>query len=427
MRVLLLGATGLVGRRLAEVLGKAGHELVLGVRDRAKAPDGAEVVEVDFARDHDAADWLPRLEGIDAVVNAVGILAEAPGQDFESIHVRAPVALFEACSRRRVGRVVQVSAIGADAGAASGYHRSKRRADQALLASGVSAVVVQPSLVFSPEGASTGLFAALAALPVVPVPGNGKQCVQPVHLDDVCAVLRACLEHPAPPPRVEVAGPRPLELREYLLQLRSLMGLGGAPVVPLPRPVVRLGSRMGGLLPGPPVDPETLDMLERGACGDPGEMTRLLGRAPREVAAFDPGHAMEPVGLSARLGWLLPLMRVALAVMWIVTGVVSLGVYPVEDSLELLARTGLHGGLALASLYVAAGLDLAFGIGTLAMRRRLWLYRGQLLLIAGYTVIITLRLPEFWLHPYGPILKNLPVIALIIALHELDRGRRWST
>lgn len=428
MRVLLLGATGLIGRRLAEVLGRAGHELVLGVRDRAKAPDGVQVVEVDFARDDEAADWLPRLQGIDAVVNAVGILAEAPGQDFESIHVRARLALFEACLRLRVGRVVQVSAIGADARASSGYHRSKHRADQALLASGLSAVVVQPSLVFSPEGASTGLFAALAALPFIPVPGSGRQCVQPVHLDDVCAVLRACVEDPHPPAQVEVVGPRPLELRDYLLQLRALMGLGTAPVLPVPRVLVRLGSRMGGLLPGPPVDPETLDMLERGACGDPGMMTRLLDRAPLEVAAFDPRHAMEPLGLAARLKWLLPVMRAALAVMWIVTGVVSLGLYPVADSLELLARTGLHGGLALASLYLAAGLDLAFGVATLAMRRRrLWLYRAQLLLIAGYTVIITLRLPEFWLHPYGPILKNLPVIALIIALHELERGRRWST
>src|SRR5690606_1913776 len=195
-------------------------------------------------------------------------------------------------------------------------------------------------------------------------------------------------------------GPRPLELRDYLLQLRALMGLGTAPVVPVPRALVRLGSRMGGLLPGPPVDPETLDMLERGACGDPGAMTRLLGHPPRGVAAFNPRHAMEPLGLAARLEWLLPMMRVALAVMWIVTGVVSLGLYPVADSLELLARTGLHGSLAMASLYLAAGLDLAFGVATVAMRRRrLWLYRAQLLLIAGYTVIITLRLPEFWLHP----------------------------
>ena len=324
--------------------------------------------------------------------------------------------------------MVQVSAIGADAQATSGYHRSKHRADQALLASGLSAVVVQPSLVFSPAGASTRLFASLAALPVVPVPGAGRQCVQPVHLDDLCALLRACLEHPSPPARIEAVGPRSLQLRGYLLQLRALMGLEPAPVLPVPRPLVRLATRMGGLLPGPPVDPETLGMLERGACGDPAGMTRLLGREPFTVAASSgDGRAMESLGLAARLQWLLPLMRVALAVMWIVTGVVSMGLYPVDDSLALLARAGLHGGIALAALYLGAGLDLAFGVATVTMRRRLWLYRAQLLLIAGYTAIITLWLPEFWLHPYGPILKNLPILALIIALHELERGRRWST
>ena len=426
MRVLLLGATGLVGGRLAEVLQRAGHELVLGVRDRSRAPRDAAVVEVDFARDHAAADWLPRLDRIDAVVNAVGIISETPGQDFDSIHVRAPVALFEACARARVGRVVQVSAIGADTHAASSYHRSKHAADEALLASGVSAVVVQPSLAFAPGGASTRLFASLAALPVVPVPGQGRQCVQPVHLDDLCDLLLACLEHPAPPARVEAVGPTPLHLRDYLLELRALMGLERAPVLPVPHPLVRLGTRLGGLLPGPPVDAETLGMLERGACGDPGAMTGLLGRSPRPVEAFA-GPGLEPLGLVARLQWLMPLMRVALAVMWIVTGVVSMGVYPVSDSLALLARTGLYGVPALAALYLAAGLDLAFGVATLTMRRRLWLYRAQLMLIAAYTLVITLRLPEFWLHPYGPVLKNLPVIALIIVLHELERGRRWNT
>src|SRR5690554_2289895 len=178
MRVLLLGATGLVGRRLAELMSQAGHRLVLGVRDRARAPAGAEVVDVDFARDHACSDWLPRLAGIDAVVNAVGIVSQAPGRGFDAIHVRAPLALFEACGRARVGRVVQLSAIGADPDAAAGYLRSKGLADRALLASGLSAVVVQPSLVFAPQGASTRLFAALAALPVVPVPGDGRQRVQ---------------------------------------------------------------------------------------------------------------------------------------------------------------------------------------------------------------------------------------------------------
>src|SRR5690606_39106329 len=323
---------------------------------------------------------------------------------------------------------VQLSAIGADEAAQSDYHRTKHTADRALLDSGLPAVVVQPSLVFSPEGASTRLFASLAAMPLVPVPGAGRQQVQPVHLDDLCALRSACLETPDPPARVEAVGPAPLQLCVYQLRLRGLLGLGlgRAPVLPVPRPLVRLGSRLPGLLPGPPVDAQMLDMLERGACGDPAPMAALMGYPPRPVKAFAP-HGLEALGVQARLDWLLPLMRLSLAIMWIVTGLLSFGIYPVEDSLRMLARAGLTGGLALAALYLAAAMDLGFGLAMLMLRRRLWLYRAQLALIAAYTLVITVRPPEYWLHPFGPVLKNIPVIAMIIVLHELERGRRWNT
>ena len=104
------------------------------------------------------------------------------------------------------------------------------------------------------------------------------------------------------------------------------------------------------------------------------------------------------------------------------TGIVSLGLYPVDDSLALLARVGLHGALAQVALYGAAGLDLLFGVLTLALaaRHRAGLWLAQLLLIGGYTVLITVFLPEYWLHPYGPISKNLPVMAAIALLWAMD-------
>jgi hypothetical protein len=51
-------------------------------------------------------------------------------------------------------------------------------------------------------------------------------------------------------------------------------------------------------------------------------------------------------------------------------------------------------------------------------RRVLWLV--QMMLIVGYTIIISIGLPEFWLHPYGPILKNLPMLAAIYLLYALE-------
>jgi hypothetical protein len=44
-----------------------------------------------------------------------------------------------------------------------------------------------------------------------------------------------------------------------------------------------------------------------------------------------------------------------------------------------------------------------------------------MLLIVVYTVIITIYLPEFWLHPYGPVLKNLPLLAAIGMLHKFEQ------
>ncbi|HUF81635.1 MAG TPA: DoxX-like family protein, partial [Burkholderiales bacterium] len=99
---------------------------------------------------------------------------------------------------------------------------------------------------------------------------------------------------------------------------------------------------------------------------------------------------------------------------------VSLGVYPVADSYALLARVGLTGMAAAVALYGAAVLDLVFGLGVLILRDRRWLWRAQMALIALYSVIIAIWLPEQWAHPYGPMTKNLPLFVAILLLHEFD-------
>jgi hypothetical protein len=102
---------------------------------------------------------------------------------------------------------------------------------------------------------------------------------------------------------------------------------------------------------------------------------------------------------------------------------VSLGLYPADSSRELLARAGVPQPLRSFALYGAALLDLGFGIASLGLRRRRPLWFAQIALILAYTAIISLRLPEYWLHPYGPILKNLPMLAALWLLAEFDRAR----
>jgi hypothetical protein len=112
-------------------------------------------------------------------------------------------------------------------------------------------------------------------------------------------------------------------------------------------------------------------------------------------------------------------MRHTLAIVWLVTGTLSLGIYPQQESLQLLYRVGLEGKLALFALYGAALLDVLLGLMTmLHPSRNLW--QVQALLVLTYSFIITCYLPEYWLHPFAPILKNLPILMLLWLLHQYE-------
>lgn len=446
MRILLTGASGFIGGALARALLTRGHELVCVVRHPARlalGPGPWRALQADFSEPPPARWWRRELAGIDAVVNAVGILREQRGQRFEELHTRGPVALFQACADAGVGRVVQISALGADAGARSGYHRSKTAADDALRALPLRAAIVQPSLVYGPGGASAALFNTLAAAPLLVLPQHGAMAVQPVHLDDLVAGVLALLEDAGDAPEGTVAlaappggeqprarartiafvGPQRLSLRGYLGQLRAGLGLARAqPVIGLPAPLFRAGAALAAKLPGSFLDLDTADMLLRGNAAPADDFTRLLGRPPRAPAQFIEPAQAAALRQQALLALWLPLLRTALAALWIWTAAVSFGLYPVQDSYALLAAVGLTGAVATLALYGAAALDLALGLLTLwaPARWRGAVWAAQLLLIGGYTGLITLFLPHYWLHPYGPISKNLPIMAAIALLWALE-------
>jgi hypothetical protein len=116
----------------------------------------------------------------------------------------------------------------------------------------------------------------------------------------------------------------------------------------------------------------------------------------------------------------LRILQYVLATIWLVTAALSFGLYPIENSVLLVQKLGMRDDVLRLVVYAGASLDLAMGLATLlAPRRVLWL--GQIAIILAYTILATLLVPEYWLHPFGPLLKNLAVLALLWLLYRHDR------
>ena len=426
MKIYLTGASGFIGRQLARSLHQRGHHVVCAVHRSVVPAAGSapcdELQSVNYVTDVEPAAWLDRLRGVEIVVNAVGLIRERGAESFDALHSRAPMALFTAASSVGCRRVVQISALGADENARSRYHRSKKTADDFLATLPVDWVVVRPSLVYGQGGQSARLFTMLATMPWIPTPGGGEFEVQPIHLDDLAEAIVAVVEAPAVQRRViPLVGPHALRFDDFLAQIRQALGMRPVRFIRIPRVLMRFVAGLLAHVPGSVLDRETLAMLFRGNTADVRATTELLHREPRAVSAFVPVATASTERPAAQLRWLQPILRWSVGLVWIATGVVSIWVYPEVDSYGLLARTGIPAAWAPLALYGAATLDIAIGLATLTIRRRQWLWLIQIALILAYTAIITVALPEFWAHPYGPVLKNLPMLAAIWMIYVLEK------
>ena len=415
MRVLVIGATGLVGAHVVQPLRAAGVDADGASRRRPAGAAADHWIELDFGSLTAPQQWLPLLQGFDAVVNAVGIIRETRAGDFDRLHRAAPVALFAACEQLGL-RVVQVSALGSHPQAATGYWRSKGAAEVDLLGRRMDATVIRPSLVYGDDGASSVLFRMLATLPVLMLPAAHRALVQPIHVADLADVVVRLLTTQATLPReLAVVGPRAMTMAGYLADLRRGMQAPAALVLSLPAPVARVAADLAAMAPSSAFTPESLLMLERSADGsntaDAAPAQAVLGRPLRDPVTFA-GPAQR---VTAAWSWGASVVTVAIALMWLITAYVSWFAWPHAESRAWLAACGVPPAWQEPVLLAASVTDAAIGV-LLLLRPRRWLWAAQLVLVGGYTAMLSAFLPGFWLHPFGPLTKNLPVLALMLLM-----------
>lgn len=429
MKILVTGAYGFIGTHVVAALLRAGHEPVAAVRASrvGTALPGVAAVDCDFARDTDAAIWLPKLAGIDAVVNCAGILRESGAAGFEAVHETVPAALFQACREAGVKRIVQVSALGDPAD--GGFIASKHRGDARLFESGVDAVVLRPSVVYSVRGSygGTTLLRGLAALPLIPLPGQGGQRLQALDAEDLAhAVVEALTREEAVGQCLELGGPQALTLREYLTLWRRWLGLGQARFLAVPTPLARLGAWLGERFGRGPLGMTMWRMLERGnvVAPDAAERARVvLGWRPRrmdEVLARAASSSADR--WQARTLFLQPLLRVVLALTFIASGLVGFAL-PADQVSALFAHSVFPAAAAPMLGLVGSIADIVLGAWLLTGWRPRAALAAMAALVIGYTVFIGAMLPQAWMDPFGGLMKN-GLVLLAIAFAAAGAARQ---
>ncbi len=426
MRILITGASGFIGSHLVQAMLDAGHDILACVRRPVSLHQlrpNITTILADFSRDQTADDWIPRLCGVDVVINAVGIIRESRGQTFDALHTRTPIALFQACEEAGVKRVIQISALGADDSACSHYHTSKRAADRYLRERNLDWAVVMPSIVYGPGAKSMALFKAMAALPVIPLIAAGEQQTQPIHISDMMQAMVE-LVHSASALRtdIEMVGPEPVTMKALFQKLRHWLGLGPARFISLPYRLALQAARWAGLLGETPITEEAVQMLRNGNTANVEPFVARFGFKPRRIeSVLTATPAQQSDRWHAELYLLAPALRLSIAFVWLFTGIVSAWVFPVEQSYAMLAKVGIAGVWQPIMLYGAAATDMLLGIAAICSWRIRLVALIQIGIILLYSVIITIWLPEYWAHPFGSISKNLPLVIATLIMIVLER------
>ncbi|MCH7661282.1 MAG: complex I NDUFA9 subunit family protein [Euryarchaeota archaeon] len=258
MKVLVTGGTGFVGRYLCAELAERGHD----VTALARSPDSSGLPEVVAVEQGDVTDrGSLDFAGYDVVVNLVALspLFDPKGEKtHESVHLGGTRNVVSAAEDAGVSRLVQMSALGADASGPTEYIRAKGKAETVVKESELDWTIFRPSVIFGDGGEFVSFTKKLTPPVVAPMPGGGKTKFQPIWVEDLAPMLADAVEDSSTNEIYEIGGPEVLTLAEVAKLSRG----GNVTIIPVPMALAKVGMTAAGPVPFIPFGPDQARSLE---------------------------------------------------------------------------------------------------------------------------------------------------------------------
>jgi NADH dehydrogenase len=293
--ILVTGASGFVGSHTVPTLLAAGHRVVALCRTMTsgetvvgRLADAQRAnVEVRIGDLTRPATLGPALAGIDGVVHLVALPRDFNGgADLRLVNTEGTRAMVAAMKSAGVRRIIHMGAMGVTDDPALHYASSKAKAEALVSASDLAWTILKPSLQFGEGDGFFNIVAGLVRLSpgIVPVPGDGLARFQPIHADDVAAVVVRAVADPTTVGGVyELGGPRYWTYREITREVIRALGKRRA-IVPMPVPLIRLVAGTAERLRIPfPVATDQLRQLRLDNIGPLDLIPTRFGFEPRAM------------------------------------------------------------------------------------------------------------------------------------------------
>ena len=297
-RVCILGGTGFVGRHIVAQLAKDKHHIKVLTRHRERHRDllVMPTVVVKNANVHDVNTLKAEFVGYDVVINLVGILNDEGTKErgFQGAHVDLARKIIEACRANRIGRLLHMSALNADAGRGSSrYLRSKGEAENLLHTNkDVHVTSFRPSVIFGPDDSFLNRFAGLLKITpkLMPFPlACPNSRFAPIYVEDVAKAFAIAMDKKATfGKHYDLCGPKDYSLKELVKYTSELTGEKRM-ILGLSQGLSKLQAIVFSVMPGKPFTFDNyLSLLQDSVCKEP--FPQVFGITPAALETIAPAY-----------------------------------------------------------------------------------------------------------------------------------------